>query len=150
MFHRRRPPRPLGPAPHRLRRRLGGSEDAASLLSDLLRDADREICALASLDRRHRVLAVDVVSVGSVAATFMAPREIYRQALLRGAAAVVVAHNHPSGDPAPSADDEQITRRLESAGLLLGVPLLDHIVVGDERWVSLCAVAGPHPGQAHG
>ena len=67
----------------------------------------------------------------------MRPREIYRDALLAGASAVVVAHNHPSGDPTPSSDDREVTRRLAEAGETLGVDLLDHLVIAAEEWTSL-------------
>jgi DNA repair protein RadC len=77
------------------------------------------------------------VSVGTIDHTFMAPREIYRDALAAGASALFLAHNHPSGDPTPSSDDRQVTRRLAQAGATLGVELIDHLVVGDPDWVSL-------------
>lgn len=99
---------------------------------------DRETCLLISLDTKHRVLAVDTVSVGTVDHTFMAPREIFRLALQRGASAIFVAHNHPSGDPTPSSDDRQVTRRLGQVGTSLGIDLLDSLVIGSNgEWVSL-------------
>lgn len=112
-------------------------EDAAALVSERLRGLDRERCLLVTLDTKHRLLGIDTVSVGTADHTFMAPREVYRDALLIGASAVFLAHNHPSGDPAPSTDDRQITRRLAQAGATVGVDLLDHLVVGDPGWVSL-------------
>lgn len=90
-----------------------------------------------SLDTKNRVLSIDTVSVGSVDHTFMAPREVYRDALFRGAAAIVLAHNHPSGDPTPSPADRAITRRLTAAGLAIGVPLVDHLVIGDTHFTSM-------------
>ena len=98
---------------------------------------DRERCVLVSLDTRNRVLAIDTVSLGSADHTFMAPREIYRDALLRGAVSIVLAHNHPSGDPTPSAADRAVTRRLASVGPTVGIPLVDHLVIGDSGYVSL-------------
>jgi DNA repair protein RadC len=89
------------------------------------------------LDTKHRLLEVATVSVGSVDHTFMSPREVFRDALLRGASAIVIAHNHPSGDAEPSRDDELITRRIGRAGEIVGVEVLDHVVVGHRRWVSL-------------
>lgn len=112
-------------------------EAAAALLVPQLADADRERCVAALLDTKHRLLEVVVVSVGSLSHTFMAPREVFRDALLANAAALVLAHNHPSGDPSPSRDDELLTRRLVRAGELVGIDLLDHLVVGGQRWVSL-------------
>ena len=112
-------------------------EDAAALVVPLLAGRDREHCLLVALDTKHRLVGVSTVSVGTADHTFMAPREIYRDALLSGASAIFVAHNHPSGDATPSADDRQITRRLAQAGTVLGVELLDHLVVGDPEWTSL-------------
>lgn len=125
------------PATPRDRPEITAPEAAAELLVPHLAGADRERCVAASLDTKHRLLEVAVVSVGSLDHTFMAPREVYRDALLANAAALVLAHVHPSGDPEPSRDDELLTRRLARAGELVGVTLLDHLVVGGTRWVSL-------------
>jgi DNA repair protein RadC len=112
-------------------------EAAAALLVPRVADSDRERCLAALLDTKHRLLEVVLISVGSIDHTFMGPREVYRDALLANAAAVVLAHNHPSGDPTPSRDDELLTRRLAQAGELVGVELLDHLVVAGDGWVSL-------------
>lgn len=112
-------------------------EAAAEILVPRLSGRDRERCVAALLDTKHRLLEVVTVSVGSVDHTFMSPREVFRDALLANASALVLAHNHPSGDPEPSRDDQQLTRRLSRAGELVGVDLLDHLVVGGDRWVSL-------------
>lgn len=116
---------------------LTSPEEAAHLLMPRMQGMDRECCLMATLDSRHRLLSVEVVSIGSVDHTFMSPREVYRLALLRNAVAIVLAHNHPSGDPTPSRDDKRVTRRLSEVGELVGVTLLDHLVVGDETWTSL-------------
>lgn len=110
---------------------------AAAVLQPLVHGADRERCVAALLDTKHRLLRTVTVSVGSLDHTFMAPREVLRDALLANAAALVLAHNHPSGDPEPSRDDELITRRLVRAAEVVGIDLLDHLVIGGERWVSL-------------
>lgn len=112
-------------------------EQAAAVLVPQLDGADREQCVAALLDTRHQLLDTVVVSVGSIDHTFMAPREIYRDALVANASAVVLAHNHPSGDPEPSRDDDAVTRRLAAAGELMGIDLLDHLVVAAGRWISL-------------
>lgn len=112
-------------------------EDAADLLAPAVAGRDREHCVAGLLDTKHRLVRLETVSIGSVDHTFMAPREVFRSALLGGAAALVLAHNHPRGDPEPSRDDLLVTRRLAEAGRLLGVTLLDHLVVGGARWVSL-------------
>ncbi len=112
-------------------------EEAFAVLGPQLAGLDRERCLLASLDCRHRLIAVDLVSVGTVSHTFIAPREMLRDALLRGASAFFLAHNHPSGDAEPSPDDRQVTRRILQAATTMGIDLLDHLVVGDPAWVSL-------------
>lgn len=131
------PLRALRPGPPEGRARVTCPEDAAALVSGSLSGLDRERCLLVTLDTKHRLLRVDTVSVGTADHTFMAPREVYRDALLVGASAVFLAHNHPSGDPTPSTDDRQVTRRLAQAGATVGIDLLDHLVVGDPEWVSL-------------
>jgi DNA repair protein RadC len=127
----------LTPEPPEQRPQITCPEDALALVAPLLRGSDREQCLLVALDVKHRLLALTTVSVGTVDHTFMAPREVFRDALARGASAIFLAHNHPSGDATPSADDRQVTRRLASAGTLLGIDLLDHLVVGDPGWTSL-------------
>ncbi|MDX1658643.1 MAG: DNA repair protein RadC [Nitriliruptorales bacterium] len=112
-------------------------EAAADLVIPMLDGLDRERCVALLLDTKHRLLEMATVSIGSIDHTFMSPREVFRDALLANASAVVLAHNHPSGDPQPSRDDEAITRRLVSSGELLGVTVLDHLVTGGTRWVSL-------------
>lgn len=117
--------------------RLGDPEEVAAHVVPLIGAADREHCLALHLDTKHRVLRTVTVSIGSIDHTFMTPHGIFRDALLGNAAAVVLAHNHPSGDPEPSRDDERVTRRLVDAGRLLGVEVLDHLVVGGGGWVSL-------------
>ena len=127
----------FAPGPPSGRPQVTSPEDAYAIVAPLLSGRDREHCLLVNLDTKHRLLAVATVSIGTVDHTFMGPREIFREALLAGASAVFLAHNHPSGDPTPSADDRQVTRRLAQAGATLGVDVLDHVVVGAEEFVSL-------------
>jgi DNA repair protein RadC len=89
------------------------------------------------LDTRHRVLRTSVLSTGSLDSTPLEPRDVFRQAMLAAASAVVLFHNHPSGDPEPSRDDIALTRRVIAAGELLGVSVVDHVVLGDGRYCSL-------------
>jgi DNA repair protein RadC len=98
--------------------------------------ADREEFVALLLDGKNRLLGFNVVSVGSLTASLVHPREVYKPAILANAAALIVIHNHPSGDPTPSAEDVAITTRLRQAGELLGIGLLDHVVIGDGRYVS--------------
>jgi DNA repair protein RadC len=131
------PARPFLAGPPAGRPQVTSPEDAFAIVAPLLSGRDREHCLLVNLDTKHRLLTVATVSIGTVDHTFMAPREIFREALLAGASAVFLAHNHPSGDPTPSADDRQVTRRLAQAGTTLGVDVLDHLVVGAQDFVSL-------------
>jgi DNA repair protein RadC len=89
------------------------------------------------LDTRHRVMRAAVLAVGTLNSSGVLPREVFREAAVGGAAAIVVFHNHPSGDPTPSPDDVALTRRLAAAGVLMGIDLVDHIIVGDQRYCSL-------------
>ncbi len=89
------------------------------------------------LDTRHRLIGAVVVSVGSLDASLVHPREVFRAAAEHSAAAIVLFHNHPSGDPSPSADDLTLTRRLVQAGELMGIGVVDHVVLGDGCWHSV-------------
>lgn len=119
------------------RPQISRPEDAAGLLLHELAGRDRERCVVLHLDTKHRLIDASTASIGSIDHTFMAPRELLRDALLSNAAAIVLAHNHPSGDPEPSRDDEAVTRRLVGAAELVGITVLDHLVVGGTRWVSI-------------
>lgn len=89
------------------------------------------------LDAKHRVLRTAIVSVGALDSTVVQPRDVFREAMTTGAAAIVVFHNHPSGDPAPSEDDIALTDRLVDAGQLMGIEVLDHVVLGDGQFCSV-------------
>lgn len=117
-------------------RALSSPQDAASTFMTLLQDEPGEVFAMLCLTTKHRVIAYHEVSRGTLDATLVHPREVFKAALLANAAAVIICHNHPSGDPSPTIDDLDVTRRLVSTGELLGIPVLDHIVVGDGRYVS--------------
>jgi DNA repair protein RadC len=88
------------------------------------------------LDTRHRVIRTTVLALGTQNSSLVEPRDVFREATLGGAAAIVVFHNHPSGDPTPSPDDMELTRRLVAAGVLMGIDLVDHLVLGDVRYYS--------------
>ena len=89
------------------------------------------------LDTKHRVLRTTVVTVGTLDASIVHPREVFREAASAGAAAIVLFHNHPSGDPEPSQDDVVLTRRLVAAGVLMGIDVVDHVILADARYCSL-------------
>lgn len=96
-----------------------------------LRQETKEYFFALHLDGKNRIICVDEVSVGSLNQSVVHPREVFKTALVSSAAALIILHNHPSGDPTPSREDIEITRRLKDAGEILGVRLLDHIVIGD-------------------
>jgi DNA repair protein RadC len=104
--------------------------EAAPILRAIIKDSDREHFVVMALDSRRRVIGANVVSIGTLNASLVHPREVFKPAILLNAAAIVVGHNHPSGDPAPSSEDREVTRRLTKAGELLGIPLADHVVIG--------------------
>lgn len=111
--------------------------DVARLLMTDMRDRDREVFKVIMLDTKHRVLAIDTLSVGDLSGTLVHPRELFKSAIQRSSAAVILAHNHPSGDPEPSREDIDLTARLAAGGRLLGIEVLDHIIIGDNKYVSL-------------
>lgn len=112
-------------------------EGAVSLLMPRLRYEPREHFVALLLDTRHRTIGIHTVSIGTINCSVVSPAEVMKAALLANATAVIVAHNHPSGDPEPSAEDRAVTKRLVEAGKILGIDLLDHLIIGDGRWVSL-------------
>jgi DNA repair protein RadC len=98
-----------------------------------------ECFVLFSIDSRGRAIARDVISAGSLNSTVVHPRDLFKVALMRNAAGVILAHNHPSGDPEPSDDDIALTKRLVSAGQILGIPVHDHVIVTERSFASLRA-----------
>ena len=111
--------------------------DVHGLLQRQLAFQDREIFAIVILDSRHQVLGVNTVSIGSVSASIVHPRECFKPAILMGAASIILAHNHPSGDATPSREDIELTRRLRDAGEILGIEVLDHLIIADGQFLSL-------------
>jgi len=109
---------------------ISGPEDAIKLFEYRMQDLKKEEVHVILLDIRHRVIRNVVISSGGVASTGVFPRELFREAIKSNASAIVIAHNHPSGDPKPSSDDISTTQSLSKAALLIGIELVDHIVVG--------------------
>jgi DNA repair protein RadC len=114
------------------------SEDAERIARSIFGtlDADKEHFVLLAMNNKNRVNGFKVISTGSLTASLVHPREVWRAALHLCAAAVVFVHNHPSGDPAPSPEDQELTRRLKETGDVLGIRVLDHVVLGDGRYFS--------------
>jgi len=113
------------------------SADAYRVVKARLMLLDHERFLTLALDAKHQVLAVEQVAQGSVTSVDVHPREVFGVSIRQAAAAVIVAHNHPSGDPEPSPDDLSLTGRLRQCGEILGIPLLDHLIVGKAAYVSL-------------
>ena len=112
------------------------SSDMAYSYVEKMMKLDREEFWCLHLDTKNKLIGYEVVSVGSLNSSIVHPREVFKGLLLNNAAAVIFAHNHPSGDPTPSYEDKEITTRLKAAGELLGIRVLDHLIVGDGCYCS--------------
>jgi DNA repair protein RadC len=107
------------------------------LLYPQLRCQKKEHLTTLHLDTKNQVLREEVVSIGSLNANIVHPREVFKSALLESAASVILTHNHPSGDPTPSREDINVTRKLVDGGKILGIDVLDHVIIGEGKFVSL-------------
>ncbi len=110
---------------------IRSSANVSEMLRRYLADVDREHFVVILLDRKNQVIGFHTVSIGSLTASIVHPREVFKVAILSNAAAVIFGHNHPSGDPTPSSEDKALTSRLVEAGAILGIDVLDHVIVGD-------------------
>ena len=115
---------------------LSCPQDVADFLMPRLRYAAKEQFVVILLNSKNKVIGTEVVSEGSLSSSVVHPREVYAPAMLHHAAAIMVAHNHPSGDPKPSFEDEEVTRMLSSSGKVLGIPMIDHMIIGDGNYYS--------------
>lgn len=121
------------------RQTVSGASDAASILTNQLKFEKREHLVELMLNVKGEVEAHHTVSIGELAATSVHPREVFNPAIRKGAAGIIVAHNHPSGDPSPSAEDIEATERLLEASRIIGITLVDHIIIGHDSYVSIRA-----------
>jgi DNA repair protein RadC len=112
------------------------SDDLYPILREYYANHDREEMLVVLLDAKHKIIGINSVSTGSLTLSIVHPRETFKAAIVSNCAAIILAHNHPSGDPAPSQEDRALTKRLKEGGELLGIPVLDHLVIGDGRYVS--------------
>jgi DNA repair protein RadC len=116
---------------------------AAACVREEFRSEDREVFRVLLLDTKNRLIRISKVSIGTVNASLVEPREVFKEAITHSATSVILAHNHPSGDPTPSSEDIAITKRLVKAGELLNIAVQDHIIIGqrstqrDRDYVSL-------------
>lgn len=119
------------------KKKLQSPEAVYQLLADEFSSLDREVGCILNLKTSGAVINLNIVSMGSLNAAVMEPREIFKSSILSNAASIILLHNHPSDDLQPSKEDINLTRRIELAGELLGIPLLDHIILGRGRYMSL-------------
>lgn len=123
------------------RPRVRAPEDVVRLVGPRLRDLDVEEFHILALNSQHEVLRTVLVTRGVLDGSLVHPREVFRPAISEAAAGVILVHNHPSGDPTPSAEDRAVTRQMAAAGEVVGIPVLDHLIIAGDRWTS-CASQG--------
>ena len=126
-----------GEVPYDERTGLSSPGDTAAVVMDYFLDKDREEFLVLLLSTSGKLIGIVQASVGGLAASIVEPRQVFKAAILANAASVIVVHNHPSGNPEPSREDIRITRQLVEAGKLMGVPVLDHVIIAEQRFTSL-------------
>jgi len=118
-------------------RRVKTPQDIARVFMDEMKHHDREHFLAAFLNTKNQIIRVETVSIGSLNASIVHPREILKPAISASAASIILIHNHPTGDPSPSREDIEFTRRFAKCGELIGIELLDHVIIGAGRYQSL-------------
>ncbi|AGA70470.1 DNA replication and repair protein RadC [Desulfitobacterium dichloroeliminans LMG P-21439] len=116
---------------------INSPQDIAHLVMEEMRYLDREHFRVVSLSTKNHVLGISSISVGSLNSSLVHPRECFKEAIRRNSNAIILLHNHPSGDPSPSREDLDVTQRLSDGGQILGIEVLDHVIIGDNRYISL-------------
>ena len=109
------------------------ANDAIFLMQKELRNCDRETFCALHLNAKGKPLSMSIISIGELTSTIVHPREVFKASILSNASAVIFMHNHPSGELTPSEEDKKATKRLEMAGQILGIPVVDHIIVGENK-----------------
>src|SRR5690625_1070645 len=112
-------------------------KDGADYVMEEMRGLHQEHFVVLFLNTKNQIIHRQTIFIGSLNASIVHPREVYREAVKRSAASIICAHNHPSGDPSPSQEDIHVTRRLVESGKMIGIEVLDHLVIGDRKYVSL-------------
>jgi DNA repair protein RadC len=121
---------------------IRGPEDVHARLGPFLRDLRQEEFHALLLNTQHRVIRSVLVTRGILDAALIHPREVFRAAIVESAAGVILVHNHPSGDPSPSIEDRAVTQQLVAAGAAVGIPVLDHVIIGESGFVSMAERGG--------
>lgn len=124
-------------AAQHMRRKIDSADELVELLMPQMRFSTKEVFLLVLLNSQNQIIAMQEISKGTVNETIVHPREVFREAIRRSSTAIVLVHNHPSGDPEPSEEDLEVTCRLSEGGYLLGIEVLDHLIIGDGQYVSL-------------
>ena len=112
-------------------------EQVFEVVKNFLGEVDREHLIVIVLDVKNKINSISVASVGTLNSSIVHPREVFKTAILANGVSIILAHNHPSGDTSPSKDDINITTRIKECGVLMGIELLDHVILGDEKFISL-------------
>ena len=122
-----------------VQKKINSPEKAYNAIKTItnVQEEAQEVFGILILNTKNKIVAAHEVSRGTLNASMVHPREVFKPAVLHNAAAIICFHNHPSGDPEPSRDDIEITNRLVEAGKIMGIEILDHIIVGDDEYVSL-------------
>jgi len=119
---------------------INSPDDVSKIIQSYLNGADREHFVIMLLNRKNGIIGINTVSVGDLSSSIVHPREVFKPAIVAGAASIIICHNHPSGDPTPSSQDRLVTKRIKEAGDILGIEVLDHIIIGDGCYKSLKAM----------
>jgi len=118
---------------------INSPDDVNKIIQSYLNGVDREHFVIVLLNRKNGIIGINTVSVGDLSSSIVHPREVFKPAIVAGAASIILAHNHPSGDPTPSSQDLLVTKRIKASGDILGIEVLDHIIIGDGCYESLKA-----------
>jgi DNA repair protein RadC len=124
---------------YELPKKIDSPDQAYKAITEItsVEEEAQEVFGILVLNTKNKIVAVHEVSRGALNSSLVHPREVFKPAVLHNAAAIICFHNHPSGDPEPSREDMKITERLKNAGEILGISVYDHIIVGDDRYISL-------------
>lgn len=118
-------------------KKISSPKDAAKICKQVLENEDRENLIVLALDTKNNVNAINVVSIGSLNSSIVHPREVFKPLILANACSFIISHNHPSGNTTPSSEDINITKRLKECSKFMGIDLLDHIIIGNNEYISL-------------